>query len=583
MLRWNALLLLLLCFALSHASSILPYQSLAILADHSDAVGLYYVQDFTAVNHGDITYLEYCLKPQHAIKGPQNQLLIVQCLSKIYAEGEFAVPDDLNLEKGNTYLLFLNQRTNGYYQAKTFNYYVFKQVLKDGRELLLPSKETLEIKGNATRKIEEFSVLDRKTLVSHLTDVLTGKITYDPQIVKAPSRYSTLDARDAPSYCTYFGLRWDVFDGGGSLPVYADETPDQFNPGCYDFLQNAIAGINSGYNNNVILGYSGTTGLSSNSCNGGFDPSIQGLDPESILVVFNDPCDQVSDFDCDASDGMIGGSLGIGGIYAASGIHSFNGENWYTAEYGYVVINDGLSCFNNSTDWQSLLMHEMTHALGLGHISSSNGTALMNPSCCNPITELDQDCVSFAYDAALPVQLIAFDAFLEEDWIAIDWRTSWEVNHDYFEVLHSADGQNWKVIDQNIQESTSNENQKQYQTVDRNPVIGTNYYRLNQVDIDGKSELSPIVQVKYYPKQWARISPNPVEGNLLTLEFTSQSIQRWEIEVFDVTGNIRKTFSFAGANRYVKSQIDISMLSPGVYFIRFPKQGAMQALRFIKT
>lgn len=582
MIRWTVFVLALFFTTLTHASSILPYKSLAVLAENSDAAGVYLVKDFRAVNHGEITYLEYRLVPQDPVKGPQEGELTVQCLTKIYSDHEFAVPDDLNLETGHSYLLFLNRKTDGYYRAKTFNYYVFEQVIMDDRLLLVPSVQTLEIKGTELRSVEEFATLDQETLVTHLTEVLNNHISYDPDIVKAPARYAALESREAPSYCTYFGLRWDVFNGGGNLPVYADATPDQYNSGCYTFVQNAIAGMNSGYNGNVNLSYAGTAVLNSNSCDGGFDPTIQGLGSTSILVVFNDPCSEVSDFNCDPEMGPLGGALGIGGIASATGMHTFNGTDWYTAAYGYVVINDGLSCFNNASAWESLLMHEMTHALGLGHIAAANGAALMNPSCCNPITSLDQSCVSFAYDAALPVQLISFDANLDDDLVSINWKTAWEVDHDYFEVLHSSDGQTWEVIDRVSQGTLMNENQKQYRTSDRNPAIGINYYQLNQVDIDGQSELSPIVQVPFYPLQWARISPNPVGGDQLFLEFSSARVQNWEIHILDVTGVIRQSVTIASANRYIGSHIDISSLKPGVYFIRFPEASGMETLRFVK-
>ena len=71
-------------------------------------------------------------------------------------------PDDLNLEKGNTHLLFLNQRTNGYYQAKHFNYYVFKQVLERWSRVTVTQQGDTGNKGNAIEKIEEFSVLTEK-------------------------------------------------------------------------------------------------------------------------------------------------------------------------------------------------------------------------------------------------------------------------------------------------------------------------------------------------------------------------------------------------------------------------------------
>ena len=106
--------------------------------------------------------------------------------------------------------------------------------------------------------------------------------------------------------------------------------------------------------------------------------------------------------------------------------------------------------------------------------------------------------------------------------------------------------------------------------------FGTNYYRLNQVDIDGKSELSPIVQVKYYPK-WAPYKPKSGRR---------QSALHWSLppnphstlgKSFWCYCNIRKSFFLCWRKSVCQITNWHKHAQSKVYSIRFLKQGAMQA------
>ncbi|MCB0656089.1 MAG: T9SS type A sorting domain-containing protein [Saprospiraceae bacterium] len=582
MARWAPLLFLIFCSKLILATSIIPYRNLSILAKHSDASGVYRVVDYFAVQDGEITRYKYLVQPVEAINGPTTGTLSIRCLAKATVNGDFYVPDDLFLEVGHHYLLFLEKTDGTDYLPKVINYYVYEQIIKDGLKLLVPNEDTRKIKGNAERPIEPISTLAQDALVGHLHQVLTKHLTYLPEIVRAPASYQSLEQRDAPAYCDYYGLRWDVFDTGGSLPVYADSDPDQYNAGCYTFLDNAIQGMNTGYNGNVSLYADGTFNTNNSICDGGEVNTVaQDVVPVSIQIVFNDPCNQIGTFDCEISDGSIGGPLGIGGIKTSSGVHDFNGQSWYTAAYGYVVINDGLSCFNDAGAWQSLLMHEMTHALGLGHISPSDGVALMNPSCCNDITSLDQNCINFEYNASLPVQLIRFDADAIPDEVQLHWETAYEFNHDYFELMRSKDGITWEPLTRVSEGIVVDENRKIYHKPDRHPYLGTNYYQLNQVDIDGASTLSHIVQVDYYPAHFVQIYPNPNQGQPLQLVFSSSSANV-VVQIIDVTGHILLTRQVAVINHIGQVQIATNHWGSGIYLLRFPKSEDLKPVRFIK-
>ena len=84
-----------------------------------------------------------------------------------------------------------------------------------------------------------------------------------------------------------------------------------------------------------------------------------------------------------------------------------------------------------------------------------------------------------------------------------------------------------------------------------------NYYRIRQVDIDGKYTYSRIVSAKneYFE---IKISPNPVNDRL-TIE-SSKPIE--QIEIINAVGQVVKTFSGS------KLTLDVQSLAKGSYYLK---------------
>jgi len=109
----------------------------------------------------------------------------------------------------------------------------------------------------------------------------------------------------------------------------------------------------------------------------------------------------------------------------------------------------------------------------------------------------------------------------------------------------------------------------QYSFQDNTPLIGTNYYRLKQIDIDGNYKYSSVATVKFdAPTTFfiQSVFPNPAVGfsdiNLLS-KFSGNS----KIVVYDESGKKINQFSDylnAGENRI---HIYTGDLSKGVYVV----------------
>ena len=95
----------------------------------------------------------------------------------------------------------------------------------------------------------------------------------------------------------------------------------------------------------------------------------------------------------------------------------------------------------------------------------------------------------------LPVTFISFTADMQNDNTAlISWSTTDEMNDGHFEVEKSLDGTDWQVIGTVLPGNNAQINNYQY--TDNITGNGTVYYRIRQVDLDGKYMYSIIVTVK---------------------------------------------------------------------------------------
>jgi len=149
------------------------------------------------------------------------------------------------------------------------------------------------------------------------------------------------------------------------------------------------------------------------------------------------------------------------------------------------------------------------------------------------------DDVSFSLcpeGAPMPVELTSFTARQIGNGVSLNWSTSQEINNNYFQVEKSSDGNsNWTVLT-SVAGAGNSQVAKNYNTFDANPLSGSNYYRLKQVDYDGNYTYSRIVNVKMKgPKASIAVLSNPFH-NTLSVSFESAAPQLVIAKLIDITG-----------------------------------------------
>jgi hypothetical protein len=176
----------------------------------------------------------------------------------------------------------------------------------------------------------------------------------------------------------------------------------------------------------------------------------------------------------------------------------------------------------------------------------------------------------------LPVDLISFSAQIQIGKIKIQWETASEKNNDHFVVEKKGQDNEWGEIF--IVEGAINSNTLiQYSITDLNPISGTQYYRLKQVDTDGNFEYSQALRVEYGANR-AEVFPNPFTDKFFVRTKGENSVER--IELKNMKGNsIAITKEDLGQNNW---KINTQFLETGTYILYVYMKNQMEVRKIIK-
>lgn len=170
----------------------------------------------------------------------------------------------------------------------------------------------------------------------------------------------------------------------------------------------------------------------------------------------------------------------------------------------------------------------------------------------------------------LPVTLVSFTGSLIDDKVYLQWETASELNNDYFLVEKSINGRDWSSIG-TVKGNGTTSQPHQYSLWDTNPYVGTNYYRLKQVDFDGSFNYSNIIQVDLNTsglQNFVQIYPNPTDG-IVNANIQSKISQKVKIRIMDISGKLlieRYTSVSKGGNTL---KLNLSDYPASSYIISF--------------
>lgn len=172
---------------------------------------------------------------------------------------------------------------------------------------------------------------------------------------------------------------------------------------------------------------------------------------------------------------------------------------------------------------------------------------------------------------AQPVSLLSFTAQKENKVVVLAWTTATERDNNAFEVERSRDLLAWQRVAQ-VEGSGTTATQRTYTTRDLSPLRGVSYYRLKQIDSDGK--------VTTFRPQSITMDVNPAISLLPTLADRDLTISGVDtdvqVSIYDLTGTLQQRHSLQ-----TTATLDVSGLRSGMYIVRTTDETTTRSQRIL--
>jgi len=142
--------------------------------------------------------------------------------------------------------------------------------------------------------------------------------------------------------------------------------------------------------------------------------------------------------------------------------------------------------------------------------------------------------------------------------VELIWSVSQQVNNDKFVIEHSKNGVNFSTIG-SIEGGGTTMRYQEYSYTHSTPTEGSNYYRIQQIDYDGKFDYSNVTNIFHIKEAEISVFPNPA-----TTHITVQLKESMQIEIFGTHGRFVQSQKLNEGNNLVT----IENLSVGMYFMK---------------
>ncbi len=191
--------------------------------------------------------------------------------------------------------------------------------------------------------------------------------------------------------------------------------------------------------------------------------------------------------------------------------------------------------------------------------------------------EYDLTTFTVSGGTVLPIMLSSFFANRTKDnEVKVTWQTASESQNKGFDIERSTDGSRFEKIGFVAGKGTTSETQN-YSFEDKS-ASGLVYYRLKQLDFDGRFEYSHVLVVDNKSKEDRFVvAPNPV-SDMLNIEYLGRNNDTRSIEIYDVFGKL----IYQVSNDLQENEINTSNLQSGTYIWKINQNGNIQSGKFIK-
>ena len=180
-------------------------------------------------------------------------------------------------------------------------------------------------------------------------------------------------------------------------------------------------------------------------------------------------------------------------------------------------------------------------------------------------------------DEVLPVELTSYTAKIVNQTARLDWNVATESNNRKFVIYRSGDDRQFIQIGEvaSLGNTTTN---RSYFFVDKQPLNGNNYYKLVQVDLDGKPTELGLRTLSFSLSTFSiQLYPNPTKDKATV---TFEAAKYVSLVLSGIDGKALKAVQLN--SQQDKLEIDLSAYPTGIYFIRLVGAGENIVKKVIK-
>ncbi len=211
-------------------------------------------------------------------------------------------------------------------------------------------------------------------------------------------------------------------------------------------------------------------------------------------------------------------------------------------------------------------------------VVGNNVITLVMPSNSGWVSHLMYDYISLEANVpALPVEFASFTATANAGKALLKWTTATEINNDHFDIERSKDGIVFEQIG-TVKSMGSPSSASAYSFTDALPFLKNNYYRLKQVDKDGKFDYSATRLVKFDGRDMVSIYPSPAKDHITIQNLTGRPIK--QISIYTAEGKLLYGNSAVNVDTY---WVDVSAFAVGLYIVKVSDGEKSSSSKFSKN
>lgn len=163
----------------------------------------------------------------------------------------------------------------------------------------------------------------------------------------------------------------------------------------------------------------------------------------------------------------------------------------------------------------------------------------------------------------------------------IDWTSYSEVNLDHFEIQRSENGQQFTAIGEVKAKNSSSKTD--YSWTDMSPLKSSSFYRINGVDIDGKSNYSSVARFNpTQPDSELALFPNPVVNSRVSIEIGNLNKGDYKLSISNLYGRFVYGQSINHQGGIISRVIQLPPdMPPGLYSLSVIGNGTKLLKQFV--